>query len=112
MLKLDFEKQKIVALALSCGLLAGVLGGAATIVSIGALHIPGISDTATGLTTSTSKQKVVLEESSAIIDAVKKASPSVVSISTSKNIQDFYTGQNFQETGGGTGFILTSDGLI
>jgi len=60
----------------------------------------------------TKTEKLVLEESSAITDAVKKVSPAVVSITSKQNVQDFF-GRVFQEeTGGGTGFIITSDGLI
>ncbi|TSC92588.1 MAG: Protease Do [Candidatus Berkelbacteria bacterium Licking1014_7] len=56
-------------------------------------------------------EKLVLEESSAVIDAVKKASPSVVSISTTRDVRNFF-GQIFQQKGGGTGFIITQDGMI
>ncbi|HEY1074218.1 MAG TPA: trypsin-like peptidase domain-containing protein [Patescibacteria group bacterium] len=109
----NFERQKLVALALACGLLAGVLGGSATLLSLSVLNIPGLSNPNGGITsTTTKKERVVLEESSAVIDAAKKVSPSVVSITTSRNIQDFFSGRTVQEKGGGTGFILTSDGLI
>lgn len=56
-------------------------------------------------------KKVILEESSAVIDAVKKVSPAVVSISTSRSVESFF-GDLVQEDGGGTGFIITNDGLI
>lgn len=56
-------------------------------------------------------EKIVVEESNAIIDVVKKVAPSVVSISTKRNITDFF-GQVITQEGGGTGFIITSDGLI
>lgn len=59
----------------------------------------------------TTNEKIVLEESSKVIDAVKKVSPAVVSISTSLNVQDFF-GRVVQQEGGGTGFIITNDGLI
>lgn len=59
----------------------------------------------------TKTEKIKLEESSAIMDTVKKVSPSVVSISTTKNVVDFF-GQTYEQKGGGTGFIITSDGLI
>jgi len=61
---------------------------------------------------STKTEKLVLEESSAITDAVKKVSPAVVSITTTQNVMDFFGRVSQQETGGGTGFIVTSDGLI
>jgi serine protease Do len=54
---------------------------------------------------------IVLEESSAITDSVDKVSPAVVSITTTQNVHDFF-GRTIEQKGGGTGFILTSDGLI
>src|SRR3990172_9637655 len=55
-------------------------------------------------------EKIIVEESSAIIDATKKIGPSVVSIITTTNVMDFFGISN--QKGGGTGFIITSDGLI
>jgi len=74
---------------------------------------------------------VTLEEDSATIDTVKKVAPSVVSIVISKEMSNIYnqTGPDVfglngrgitlkpgekqkQEIGGGTGFIVSSDGLI
>ena len=60
---------------------------------------------------STKTDKIVIEESGAVIDTAKKVSPAVVSISTKKNAIDFF-GQTITQEGGGTGFIITSDGLI
>jgi serine protease Do len=60
----------------------------------------------------TNTQKLVVEESSAFIDAADKVSPSVVSITTTTNIQDYFGRTLGTQTGGGTGFIITSDGLI
>lgn len=54
---------------------------------------------------------IVLEESSAITDSVDKVSPAVVSITTTQNVRDFF-GRTIEQKGGGTGFILTSDGMI
>lgn len=56
-------------------------------------------------------EKLVLEESSAVIDSSKKVSPAVVSILSKSDIQDFF-GRVYQQEGGGTGFIITNDGLI
>jgi len=56
-------------------------------------------------------EKLVIEESSAFIDTSKKVSPSVVSISTLSNARDLF-GQVVETEGGGTGFIITTDGLI
>lgn len=59
----------------------------------------------------TKTEKLVLEESSAVINATKKVSPAVVSINTSKNVTDYFYG-TYTQQGGGTGFIITNDGLI
>ncbi len=108
----NMAQQKLVSLALGAGLVAGVLGGMGLILFLNLANIPGLSGTITDSTPSSSrKERIVLEESSAVIDAVKKVSPSVVSITTSRSIQDFF-GQVTEQKGGGTGFILTSDGMI
>lgn len=115
------RKRSAVAFIFSVTLLAiivGFVGGILSLVIItnsstgaklrsvfGIKNIEGIN------INSTTTNKLVLEESSAIIDAVKKASPAVVSISTSTKVQDLF-GQVSEQTGGGTGFIVTSDGLI
>jgi len=59
----------------------------------------------------TRTEKVVVEESSAIIDSVNKVSSSVVSIQLKTTVQDIF-GQTYESQGGGTGFIITNDGLI
>ena len=60
--------------------------------------------------TSTKTEKIVVEESSAVIDTTKKVNPSVVSITSSKTVQTFFGTQD--ATSSGSGFIVTSDGLI
>lgn len=52
-----------------------------------------------------------VEEDSAVVKAVEKVSPAVVSITLKKNVQDMF-GSLYQQEGGGTGFIINSDGLI
>ena len=59
----------------------------------------------------TETKTVNVQESSAVIDAAAKVSPSVVSITTTANVTDFF-GQVSQESGAGTGIILTNDGYI
>lgn len=56
------------------------------------------------------KQKIVIEESNAIIDATNKVSASVVSITTKKTVQSAFGA--YEAEGAGTGFVITSDGLI
>ncbi|OGD56238.1 hypothetical protein A2V71_02855 [Candidatus Berkelbacteria bacterium RBG_13_40_8] len=59
----------------------------------------------------TSTEKLVLEESSAIIDSTKKVSPAVVSIISTQNVMNFF-GQVSEQQGAGTGFVFTNDGYI
>lgn len=56
-------------------------------------------------------QEVTVEENSAVIEAVKKVSPSVVTIVGQASVLDFF-GDISQKKGVGTGFVLTADGLI
>lgn len=58
------------------------------------------------------RKNVRLEESSAFIEAAQKVSPAVVSVTASQQVSDFFGRVSTQEIGGGTGFILTADGLI
>lgn len=59
----------------------------------------------------TSRQSVLLEQSSATIEVVQKVSPSVVSI-TSESAGFSFFGRNQTTQGAGTGIIATGDGLI
>lgn len=59
----------------------------------------------------TTTEKIVLEESNAIIGTSSKVSPSVVSIVSKQLYQDLF-GRTYESSGAGTGFIITSDGLI
>lgn len=92
----------------------GVIGGTgATLILVSNSRLQdilGIKGGTVNLTT-TKTEKIKLEESSAIIDATEKVSPAVVSITTSINVQSFF-GQVIEQEGGGTGFIITNDGLI
>lgn len=56
-------------------------------------------------------ERIVLEESSKVTEVAENVSPAVVSISATRNAIDFF-GQVVQQQGGGTGFIITSDGLV
>lgn len=56
--------------------------------------------------------QTLVEEESAIIDVVKKASPSVVSIIVETVNFDFLSGPSVSEEGIGTGFIVDSNGII
>lgn len=83
----------------------------------------------TSTITNTATQSVSVKEESATTDVVSKASPAVVSIVITKDYSKIYSNQptspfdNFwpftqqtpqgvQEIGGGSGFIISADGLI
>ncbi len=54
----------------------------------------------------------VVQEDSAVINVVKKASPAVVSIVVSKNPGNAQGGMTQEEIAGGSGFLVTADGII
>jgi serine protease Do len=119
----ELNQQKIaniVLVSVLASALTGFLGG-----GIAYSYIDRVQNT----NTQTSNLNIS-EEQSAIIDVVEKSNQSVVSISISKKIQvrrqsplDYFFGIPLQENynqgsddtqtiGGGTGFIVSSDGLI
>lgn len=65
-------------------------------------------------------QNIVLDEESAITEVVKQTSPAVVSIVISRDVGNLFpffgqstqSGTNIQQVGAGTGFFVSSDGLI
>lgn len=57
------------------------------------------------------QENLTVEESSAVIEAVEKVMPSVVSVVSSRNVETIFGGI-IEQRGGGTGFIITADGLI
>ena len=57
------------------------------------------------------QEKLILEENSAVISSVEKVSPAVVSIVTTRNVRNLF-GDVFEQQGGGTGFIISTDGTI
>lgn len=103
-----------VVIFLILAFLMGLVGGVGSILILSAnsklQSILGIKGSTLNLMT-TKNEKLTLEESSAIIDSTKKVTPAVVSITTTSNVLDFF-GQTVQQEGGGTGFIVTNDGLI
>jgi serine protease Do len=84
-------------------LLVGMLGGA-----LGAFGMVRYFPT----TIPVDKRQVTLHENSAVVDVVKKVSPSVVSITTSTTGIDPFFGRVTQSEGAGTGIILSEDGLV
>ncbi|HUD20993.1 MAG TPA: trypsin-like peptidase domain-containing protein [Candidatus Saccharimonadales bacterium] len=70
----------------------------------------GLQNLQTFNISTTKTEKVVVEESSAIIKASSDVSPSVVSITSATTVNTIFGSQTAQTSG--SGFILTSDGLI
>ena len=96
-----------VIIILVSSLIFGFLGG---VVSIYALSgRAGLEESKLGLDIGKKTYKVT--EESAAIDAVKKVSPSVVSITAISTIEDIFGSSQTQQSLG-SGFIITSDGLI
>ncbi|MFA7308651.1 MAG: trypsin-like peptidase domain-containing protein [Patescibacteria group bacterium] len=86
------------------GIIGGIVGSLLTmgVMSRNTHFVPQIGSIS---------QKISIQEDSAVVDAVKKVSPSVVSIATSAKGIGFW-GDVVEQKGGGTGFIVTADGLI
>lgn len=64
-------------------------------------------------TTIQQSKQVVIDQQTAVANVAKKVGPSVVSIVSSSNRIDPYTGISSQsKDGAGTGIIVTSDGLV
>ncbi len=57
------------------------------------------------------KQQLIVQENSAVIEVAKKASPTVVSITSRSTTRNFF-GRAVQQEGAGTGIIVSADGLI
>lgn len=55
---------------------------------------------------------IIVPEEEAVISAFNSAVPSVVSIIISEDVQNLVGGKSIQDTGGGTGFFVSSDGYI
>jgi len=103
--------------------LTGILGGLGGIAIVSASPILqkslGISQ-GNNLNIPIGRSETIsVKEDSAVIDAVKKASPAVVSVVFTKDVQiinPFYgfgaENQVQQQQGGGSGFVISADGLI
>ena len=100
---------------LGAALLAAVLASGGTVVALsasGALDKPTATTatTPTGTTVGATNQPVTIDESSATVDVAAKASPAVVRITVSGNVD---TSQGvIPETGVGSGLIYDPHGWI
>lgn len=70
----------------------------------------GLSDFKTFNISTSKTEKIIVEESSAIIKTTKDVNPSVVSITSGRVVNDFFGFRTVESAG--SGFIVTSDGLI
>ncbi len=82
-------------------------------------RLPNLADLRLNLSTPPAPQKEIIRdvvrEESKIIDVVKKTGPSVVSIGVSRRVFnpfDDFPRPKTQESGIGTGFIISADGII
>lgn len=111
----------VIAVSFIVGAFSGALFGAFT----GSLNVKGTSATTT--TSGSVKSNVTVEETSATIEAVADVAPSVVSVIQTQDLSkvqqtnplDFFfpsqqtqPQQGEQQVGAGTGFVVSSDGLI
>ncbi|MCA9376239.1 MAG: trypsin-like peptidase domain-containing protein [Candidatus Doudnabacteria bacterium] len=106
------RSRGVVFAALLFGLFGGVLGGVAVVQLTPepeVVIVTGDETTATPVTTT--EQVLEVREDTAIIEAVKKIQPAVVSVIATQERIDVF-GRQFTSQGGGTGFVLTNDGLI
>ncbi|AKM82011.1 TPA: PDZ domain-containing protein [Candidatus Berkelbacteria bacterium] len=108
------SNNRLVVLVLIIGLVMGVIGGAGALFLLS--YSPTLKsklgiDLQTLNINKTTTEKLVLEESSAVIDSSKKVSPAVVSITSTRDVVDFF-GQVTQSQSAGTGFVFTNDGYI
>lgn len=120
--------KQLLSLVALVGIIAGTFGGAFGSASL--YKSASVQKLAGNPAIS---QNIILSEDSAVIDVVKRASPAVVSIVVSKDVSrqqgfgfnpflsPFYpfnepnlapTEPNIQEVGAGSGFFVSSDGLI
>ncbi len=105
---------RLVAVLIIIALIGGAVGGAGAVILLsskgqGLLKKFGVKEEVSIPTTETKKFK--LEESSAITKAVEEVKPAVVSIIAEEQVTDFF-GITRTKVAGGSGFIITSDGLI
>jgi serine protease Do len=104
----------LVVFLIIASLIFGAIGGVGGIILLSnqgqdVLKSLGITEDVKIPTTQT--KEIVVEESSAVIEAVDKVRPSVVSVIASEKVLDLF-GNSSTQVSGGSGFIVTSDGYI
>ena len=118
--KKPFLSAGFLVLLLVVNLIIGLVGGVAGFVVLAngkstfltnVRHVLGL-DSSNAKVSIPVTQTVNLQENSAVIDAAKKVNPAVVSITANQKAYDLYGQASTQAVSAGSGFILTSDGLI
>lgn len=130
----DKSNIRVISLAVLLSFLFGIAGSVFGSTFLTNTGIPLV----TGLVSGSDIKTVSINEQSGVVDVVEKSSPAVVSIIISKDLnkipgystspfdfgpfsfdpffqnrnQQKNTTPNIQEVGGGSGFIISSDGLI
>lgn len=97
----------LIIILLVSSLIFGFLGGVISVYSL--LDTAGLKESKLGL--DVGKKIYQVTEESGVINAAKKVSPSVVSITAISTIEDIF-GRDTTQQSLGSGFIITSDGLI
>jgi len=106
----------MVIMVMIVSLVIGAIGGVGGILLMSADNSAlakklGLSDFSNLSIPTTRTEKIVVEESNAIIDSANKVSSAVVSITQKSTVTNLF-GQTYQQEAAGTGFIITNDGLI
>jgi len=111
-LKKLFRKKGLLPIIIY-SFLTGLLGGIVAIVLVFCPNSPLDKYFFKEKTSSLIQEnkKITVEEKSAVIDAYKKIVPSVVSIIALQKVSNFF-GEEMVSRGGGSGFIVSADGLI
>lgn len=111
---IQYKKYTFIIVFLIISFVLGFIGGILGILSLSSASVRQLLrlEDLKPLEIPTLKtEKLILEESNAIIEVAKKVAPAVVSISSNRTLEDIFGRQAALE-GGGTGFIITTDGLI
>lgn len=109
------RKGQFIVIFLVLAFVMGLVGGAGALVLVSEntsfRRFLGIGEGGSLNLTRTVTEKLIVEESNGFIQTVKKVSPAVVSITTKSEGVDLF-GRIVEQEGAGTGFIITSDGLV
>ncbi len=109
------QTGRFLVVFLVLALVMGMIGATTSLIILSEnapiRRILGIKEDGTFNLARTVTEKLVIEESNGFIQTVKKVSPAVVSITTKTEGTDFF-GRVIEREGAGTGFIITTDGLI